>query len=56
MTQCPIEYCCECEAPTGRAGRGEDSLYVGDAGPYCEECWDDASYWRKRAEYDLGRV
>lgn len=34
-----LEYCCECEQPTGRAGEGEDSLYD-EEGPYCEECWD----------------
>lgn len=35
------EHCCECDAETGRAGRFEDSLYAGDKGPYCEECWED---------------
>ena len=34
------ELCTNCEAETGRAGRGEDSLYAGDFGPYCEDCWD----------------
>lgn len=36
----PLEYCIECEAPTGRAGVGEDSLYAenGD-GPFCEDCY-----------------
>ena len=33
------EHCCACDQPTGRAGRGEDSLYAGDFGPYCEDCW-----------------
>ena len=36
-----LETCCECDAPTGRAGQGEDSLYAGNFGPYCEDCWDD---------------
>ena len=40
-----LEYCCVrgCEQPTGRAGRGDDSIYcdVCDAGPYCSECWKD---------------
>ncbi len=36
-----LETCCECDAPTGRAGKGEDSLYVDDNGPYCEGCWED---------------
>ena len=37
-----LEYCCECDQPTGRAGRGEDSIYVAypdkEIGPLCEEC------------------
>ena len=37
-----LELCCECGQPTGRAGRGEDSLYASDFGPYCEDCWYDA--------------
>lgn len=38
-----LEYCCECEQPTGRAGEGEDSLYdaVTGEGPYCEECYQE---------------
>ncbi len=36
-----IEMCCKCSEPTGRAGRCEDSMYAGDAGPYCEDCWAD---------------
>jgi hypothetical protein len=35
------EHCCECDAHTGRAGAGDGSLYAGDWGPYCEECWYD---------------
>ena len=38
-----LETCCACECPTGRAGRGEDSLYVGDEGPYCETCFQEVS-------------
>ena len=36
-----LEYCDVCEEPTGRAGAGEDSLFLpnGD-GPFCEECWN----------------
>ncbi len=45
------EICCQCENPTGRAGRGEDSLYTdNDWGPYCVGCWEDADYWRCLAE------
>lgn len=37
-----LEYCCICEQPTGRAGKGNDSLYGDDdSGPYCEACWDE---------------
>ena len=37
---CTLEYCCDCGRPTGRAGRGDDSLYADDgSGPYCEFCW-----------------
>lgn len=37
---CTLEHCCECDALTGRAGPGEDSIYFGDLGPLCEECRD----------------
>lgn len=32
-----LEMCIECGEATGKAGRGEDSLYCGvcDEGPYC---------------------
>jgi hypothetical protein len=36
---CTLEYCCVCNQPTGRAGRADDSLYIGDDGPYCYECY-----------------
>jgi len=36
------EYCFVCGEPTGRAGRADDSLYIGDQGPYCEECYANA--------------
>jgi hypothetical protein len=37
-----LERCCNCDDPTGRAGRGEDSLYLDaiNAGPFCQRCWD----------------
>lgn len=35
------ERCMVCDEPTGRAGKGDDSLYRDDdTGPYCEECFD----------------
>lgn len=35
-----VEYCITCDEPTGRAGAGEDSMYLGDNGPYCETCFE----------------
>lgn len=38
------EICIACGNHTGKAGAGEDSIYVGDncgLGPLCEECYDD---------------
>lgn len=41
-----LERCCECDDPTGRAGRGDDSIYAevvatGDEiGPLCSECFN----------------
>jgi hypothetical protein len=36
-----LEHCCECGEATGRAGRGDDSLYDDDdgSGPYCVGCY-----------------
>ena len=36
---CTLEYCCECDQPTGNAGRGEDSNYTDNDGPYCDDCF-----------------
>ena len=36
-----LETCCECEMETGNAGMYEESLYFGNAGPYCSQCYDD---------------
>ncbi len=38
MSKKRIELCIECDQPTGRAGRLDDSLYRDGKGPYCEEC------------------
>ena len=40
MPELPYEHCCECDSRTGRAGRHDDSLFAGDYGPLCEECYD----------------
>lgn len=35
-----LEYCCNCDDPTGRAGIEDDSLYTKKGnGPFCEECF-----------------
>ena len=42
---CTLEYCCECDQPTGCAGRAEDSLFTeDDAGPFCWECWEKGGH------------
>ena len=52
-----LEICCQCEGTTGRAGRGEDSLYTdNDWGPYCEDCWGDADYWRCLTEEKVSEI
>lgn len=39
---CTREHCFLCGEETGRAGRGEDSMFDDeDNGPYCETCWKD---------------
>ncbi len=35
------EHCLKCDALTGRAGKGDDSIYIDDKGPYCQECADE---------------
>lgn len=50
----PIERCRECDDPTGRAGRGDDSLYCDSlscddgTGPFCEDCFEK----HRRAVHD----
>jgi Zn finger protein HypA/HybF involved in hydrogenase expression len=36
-----IQRCIKCDEPTGKCE--DDSLYIGDSGPYCEECFDALS-------------
>lgn len=36
-----FERCFQCDEPTGRAGRHDDSIYdTEDGGPYCVDCWE----------------
>ena len=42
---CTLEYCCECDQPTGRAGRADDSLFTeDDEGPFCGACWEEGGH------------
>ena len=34
------EICINCGDPTGKAGKDDDSLYLYDEGPYCQDCYD----------------
>jgi hypothetical protein len=33
------QMCCRCDEPTGRCE--EDSMFIGDDGPYCEACMSE---------------
>ena len=37
------ECCRECGGRTGAPGPTDDSLYLGNDGPYCRECYIDAT-------------
>ncbi len=42
MNDRPLEYCFNCNEPTGKAGLGDGSLYCEcDEGPFCSECWEE---------------
>jgi len=44
------EHCFICDAKTGRAGKGEDSIYdADDLGPYCEDCREQLPDDKKEA-------
>ena len=36
-----FEICIECGEETGRAGILEDSLYIEESGPFCENCYEE---------------
>jgi len=56
MTHLIQERCIECDDATGRAGRGDDSLYrdCDETGPYCPDCADDHVERCKQCRYDIG--
>lgn len=54
MAEGPQEHCRVCACPTGRAGRGDDSLYCEacDVGPFCEDCWAEHHIAHEEAKAD----
>ena len=54
MSDDNLERCTVCDEPTGRAGRGDDSLYDdGGGGPYCSGCWQDLMTDEEDGNMDL---
>lgn len=43
-----LEYCCDCDEPTGNAGIMDDSLFIEGAGPYCDKCYKTNLYKSQR--------
>ena len=48
------ETCCECGCKTGRTRRHDDSLYIEDDGPYCEDCYEQAVKTRREESAQFG--
>ena len=49
------ERCCECDDPTGCAGKGEDSLYLESGeGPFCRDCYDERAEEETEANSQFG--
>lgn len=57
-----LEYCSECGELTGKTGWSEDSIFIGEVGPLCEECQSklqiaarigDISYYRLTTEHPM---
>ena len=53
-----VELCSACGEATGKAGRCEDSLYLGEeygfdpeVGPLCEKCYDAIGLYAEYSEY-----
>lgn len=50
-----LERCSLCDEFTGRAGRGEDSIYLeDDTGPFCEECSDGLKNDPRHPDFEGG--
>ena len=47
-----LEYCFNCGCPTGKAGKGDGSLYLGFLGPFCDECYEDTGVPQLEAELE----
>ena len=41
-----LEYCIQCDLPTGNAGILDDSLYINGQGPYCQICYEYELVWQ----------
>jgi hypothetical protein len=51
------ELCVRCHEPTGRAGKGDDSLYLSSgAGPFCQTCFDAATAPPTLHPFNLARA
>lgn len=53
MTESKYEVCCSCGELTGRAGAGEDSLYLQEVGPFCEDCYEVCTSYAGIADAQL---
>lgn len=53
MNEPKIELCIYCGEPTGFAGKGEDSLYLDNSGPWCQECYEIARFAVKEVRVQI---
>ena len=50
------ERCIDCDRITGNSGFGEDSLFIYEDGPYCEECWIFHEGNRKKERHLISKL
>lgn len=43
VSERPAELCLYCGDATGHAGQGDGSLFVGTIGPFCDDCYSEAT-------------